>query len=385
MTRIFRLMALAAALLLAPAVSLPAAAQTFSEAMAAYRAGDYDTAYKAFRALAERGHAAAQSSLGDMHRKGYGTPQDYIEAAKWYRCGADRGDAHGQSSLGLMYREGYGVPRDLERAYMWFDLAARTFPASRSQSRDRAARNRDRIAESLSPEALARAREMAPASPPPGSCPAGEQDRTPSPAQDQAPWPETILVAVLAILAAAVLLFFWKRGRARKTRAPDDKAAGPAKPAPPTTKSPSSTPERESVIAGKAYVTDGDGIRVSGQKIRLAYLDAPEWDQWAKHSDGYWFKHGKRVKSALIGKIGGQYVEVTVVTFDHRYDRIIGVVTCDGEDIGAWLVRNGHAIAAYGRRYREVECEARREKRGLWGYDVAFDPRDWRRMQARRR
>jgi len=42
-------------------------------------------------------------------------------------------------------------------------------------------------------------------------------------------------------------------------------------------------------LAGKAYVTDGDGIRVSGQEVRFAGLDAPEFDQAAKHRDGYWF------------------------------------------------------------------------------------------------
>ena len=46
-------------------------------------------------------------------------------------------------------------------------------------------------------------------------------------------------------------------------------------------------PERGSVIAGKAWVTDGDGLRVSGYTVRFAALDAPEWDQWAKHRDGY--------------------------------------------------------------------------------------------------
>lgn len=33
-------------------------------------------------------------------------------------------------------------------------------------------------------------------------------------------------------------------------------------------------------ITGKAYVTDGDGIRVA-QDVRIAGLDAPEWDQKA--------------------------------------------------------------------------------------------------------
>ena len=142
-------------------------------------------------------------------------------------------------------------------------------------------------------------------------------------------------------------------------------------------------PEAGSVIAGKAWVTDGDGLRVSGHRIRFSGLDAPELDQWAKHRAGYWFKHGKRVKSALIRAVGGRHVEVSVEGID-RHGRVLGRVTCDGKDVGAWLVRNGHAIAAYGDLYKDVEQEARREGRGLWGYDVAFDPRYWRRKRAGR-
>ena len=143
------------------------------------------------------------------------------------------------------------------------------------------------------------------------------------------------------------------------------------------------TPEAGSVIAGKAWVTDGDGLRVSGYRVRFAGLDAPELDQWAKRRDGTWFKHGKRVKRALIRAVGGRHVEVTVEGID-RFGRVLGCVTCDDKDVGAWLVRNGHAIAAYGDRYKDVEREARRERRGLWGHKVAFDPRHWRRRQAGR-
>ena len=92
-------------------------------------------------------------------------------------------------------------------------------------------------------------------------------------------------------------------------------------------------------------MTDGDGIRVSGHTIRHAGLDAPEWDQWAKHQDGYWFKHGKRVKSALIQTIGGKHVRVTVERYD-KHGRVLGTVTCNGKDVGALLVRNGHAVVA---------------------------------------
>ena len=174
-------------------------------------------------------------------------------------------------------------------------------------------------------------------------------------------------VAVLAVAAVFLLL----RGRRwrwapRKQRAPGRRRM----------------PARGGVIAGKAWVTDGDGIRVSRREIRFACLDAPEWDQWAEHEDGYWFKHGKRVKGALIRAVGGRQVEGTVEGTD-KYGRLVGTVTCEGKDVGEWLVRNGHAIAAYGDRYKDVEQEARRERRGLWSHEVAFDPRYWRRKRMK--
>ena len=36
-------------------------------------------------------------------------------------------------------------------------------------------------------------------------------------------------------------------------------------------------------------------VRVARQEVRTAGLDAPEWDQKAKHWDGYRFSHEKRV------------------------------------------------------------------------------------------
>ena len=134
-------------------------------------------------------------------------------------------------------------------------------------------------------------------------------------------------------------------------------------------------------ITGRAYVTDGDGIRVSGYNIRLAGLDAPEWDQFAKHQHGYWFNHGKRVKSSLIRAIGGKHVRVTVEGYD-KYGRVLGSVTCNGKDVGARLVRNGHAISAYGDKYKHIEREARKARRGMWGHAEAYDPRTWRHRNA---
>ena len=96
----------------------------FDEGVAAYNRGDYATALKEFRPLAEQGHAIAQFNLGYMYLKGQGVTQDYAEAVKWFRLAAEQGDADAQFNLGVMYNNGYGVTQDYAEAVKWFRLAA---------------------------------------------------------------------------------------------------------------------------------------------------------------------------------------------------------------------------------------------------------------------
>ena len=166
----------------------------------------------------------------------------------------------------------------------------------------------------------------------------------------------------LGMISIVVVLLLVGLGRALSTR---------------TSRTVSPFRNRPGVLAGKAWVIDGDSIRVSGQEVRFAGLDAPEYDQVAKHQDGYWFGHGRRVKNALIQKIGGKQVCVTIEEHD-KFGRAVGIVTCNDRDVGEWLVREGHAIAAYGKRYKPAERQARRDKRGMWGHAVNIDPRWWR-------
>lgn len=137
------------------------------------------------------------------------------------------------------------------------------------------------------------------------------------------------------------------------------------------------------MIIGKAYVTDADGLKVRGHTIRLASIDAPEHDQPAKLSDGRRIRHGAMVKSALIDSVGGKHVRVQVEGHD-RYGRVVGTATCDGKDVGEWLVLNGYAIAIRGNRYKPAEARARQERRGQWGYEIAYDPRAWRQGRKKR-
>ena len=58
-------------------------AQDFDKGLRAYDAGDYATALREWKVLAERGDASAQINLGLMYSTGQGVVQDNKEAVKW--------------------------------------------------------------------------------------------------------------------------------------------------------------------------------------------------------------------------------------------------------------------------------------------------------------
>ena len=95
------------ALLLLAASSSVAA--DFAAGVEAYERGDYATALREFRPLAEQGDAAAQFNLGLMYANGEGVPEDDIQAVFWWRQAAEQGDADAQLNLGVMYSLGEGA------------------------------------------------------------------------------------------------------------------------------------------------------------------------------------------------------------------------------------------------------------------------------------
>ena len=60
----------------------------FNEGVAAYKRGDYATALREFRPLAEQGNSGAQHYLGFMYDNGHGVTKNYAEEMKWYRKAA---------------------------------------------------------------------------------------------------------------------------------------------------------------------------------------------------------------------------------------------------------------------------------------------------------
>ena len=161
----------------------------FRAGVDAYQAGDYATALKEFRPLAEQGLADAQYNLAWMYAHGEGVTQDYKKALKWYQLAVEQGDAtaghqlgemyrfgqgvktnykealkfyrlaapqvvQSQYSLGAMYYQGQGVDQDIVIAYMWFYVAA-------ENGNPRSKGNVNVLAEEMKPKQIAKAEKLA--------------------------------------------------------------------------------------------------------------------------------------------------------------------------------------------------------------------------------
>ena len=82
----------AALLALSLALSAPqVSADTLDDADNAYERGNFDTAAKIFKELAEQGDPDAQTNLGFMYEDGQGVLQDNIKAHMWYNLAAANG------------------------------------------------------------------------------------------------------------------------------------------------------------------------------------------------------------------------------------------------------------------------------------------------------
>ena len=125
------------------------------------------------------------------------------------------------------------------------------------------------------------------------------------------------------------------------------------------------------LLSGLARAIDGDTIELAGQRVRLEGIDAPEAGQTcpgrhAGGSPGGW-RCGQAATAALGRLIEGRHVSCEHHGQD-RYGRLIATCFADHSDIGAEMVRNGHAWAfvKYSATYIDEEAAARRTKRGIW-------------------
>ncbi|WP_200341353.1 thermonuclease family protein [Rhodovibrio sodomensis] len=126
----------------------------------------------------------------------------------------------------------------------------------------------------------------------------------------------------------------------------------------------------QEVYRGDAEVIDGDTLEVSGERIRLHGIDAPESDQPCYHK-GEARMCGRNATQAVRSYLRGKQVACRAHDRD-RYGRVIA--TCyvfengSMRDLNAAIVESGFAFAyrRYSREYVEEEDVARSKRRGVW-------------------
>ena len=139
-------------------------------------------------------------------------------------------------------------------------------------------------------------------------------------------------------------------------------------------------------LAGVPEIGDADTVTIDGQRIRLEGIDAPESKQHCerptrdpRRAATERYACGQAATEALKQRIAGRAIACTGNERD-RYGRLLGICRLQNEDLNAWLVRNGHALAyrRYSRKYIAEEEKARNERRGVWAGSFV-KPWDWRR------
>jgi endonuclease YncB( thermonuclease family) len=121
------------------------------------------------------------------------------------------------------------------------------------------------------------------------------------------------------------------------------------------------------LIIGRASVVDGDTLEIRGRRVRLFAIDAPEIGQTCTDANGAVYRCGHKAAQVLDYRISDGIV--TCESKDrNQYGRVEAVCRAHGEDLGAWMVGLGWAVAfrENNRRYVPAEELAKRRNAGIW-------------------
>ena len=124
-------------------------------------------------------------------------------------------------------------------------------------------------------------------------------------------------------------------------------------------------------------ITDGDSIRINGEKIRFSGIDTPELRQTCL-KQGIQVPCGIEAKQILIDKIADNKI-VCIREGKDQYKRTLAECFVNNESLSSYLVKSGYAFAyrRYSKKFITDEDFARANKIGMWSMDFDY-PWDWR-------
>ena len=125
-------------------------------------------------------------------------------------------------------------------------------------------------------------------------------------------------------------------------------------------------------------ITDGDTIKINGEKIRFSGIDTPELKQTCI-KNGVKNSCGIKAKEILIDKISNKKVSCIIDGKD-QFKRTLAECFVNNESLSRYLVRSGYAFAyrKYSKKFIKDEDYARMKKIGMWSMEFEY-PWDYRR------
>ena len=138
--------------------------------------------------------------------------------------------------------------------------------------------------------------------------------------------------------------------------------------------------DRETFV-GKAFIIDGDTLKINGTKIRLVGVDAPEISQkckFGKHVENC----GELVKLRLVQVTDSK----DTICYSHGrdfYGRVLAECYVEDINMNKWFLREGLAVYYYHKdfkSYKILETLAKQEKVGLWASEFQ-NPKEYRKQQ----
>lgn len=138
-------------------------------------------------------------------------------------------------------------------------------------------------------------------------------------------------------------------------------------------------PGKEDVeVVGIPRVLDGDTVEISGAKLRLQGIDAPEIDQICFDARGDRWSCGVAARDELARRFGAKPWSCRVAKADDE-GRSLATCQVGSENVEEWMAGSGWALAftRYTRSAEKPEAVARQAQSGLWS-GAFIPPWDWR-------
>lgn len=146
----------------------------------------------------------------------------------------------------------------------------------------------------------------------------------------------------------------------------------------PQTAAAETAPSAGAILSGPVTVIDGDTLDLDGHRIRLHGVDAFERDQMCGTDASAW-PCGRIAAQTLTRRLDGRTVTCEPLDTD-RYGRTVARCRTGGEDVAAFLVDRGLAVAyrRYSDDYVAAEGHARAAGIGVWRDPGFTSPESWR-------